>query len=249
MTAVIHGRSETMVARLIRTTPPATSRAATSLTGLGKENSDSRIAPSDYEEAARLRGLFASGAEGARTPDLRHAMAALSQLSYSPEGGFRGKSYRGSLIVPGRLEAQVDIGLALDVLDRHREDLVDLGGVDGEQVDFGRGVRGPQVAPGRRQAACADMGGYAAPLAPPPLALHPPQVMAGVEHQVVPSAFDERTQHENAKPHRVRGDGRLGHGPFLARRELAHGGNTGSPTGRPRTNFVPEGAGLCESRS
>jgi hypothetical protein len=33
----------------------------------------------------RLFGLLRSGAEGARTPDLRHAMAALFQLSYSPE--------------------------------------------------------------------------------------------------------------------------------------------------------------------
>ena len=37
----------------------------------------------DRREAALPSGL-SSGAEGARTPDLRHAMAALSQLSYSP---------------------------------------------------------------------------------------------------------------------------------------------------------------------
>ena len=29
--------------------------------------------------------ILGSGAEGARTPDLRHAMAALFQLSYSPK--------------------------------------------------------------------------------------------------------------------------------------------------------------------
>src|SRR3954449_3368569 len=129
MTAVGQGWSNTIVARLSSTTPPATSLAATSLTGLGKENSDSRIAPSDYEEAALVRGLFASGAEGARTPDLRHAMAALSQLSYSPERIFRGKSYRGLLIVPGRLEAEVNVCLAFDVGDRYSEDLVELGRV------------------------------------------------------------------------------------------------------------------------
>lgn len=34
----------------------------------------------------RLRdGRFGSGAEGIRTPGLRHAMAALCQLSYSPK--------------------------------------------------------------------------------------------------------------------------------------------------------------------
>src|SRR3954451_8675098 len=85
MTAVSQGWSNTIVARLSSTTPPATSLAATSLTGLGKENSDSRIAPSDYEEAALVRGLLVSGAEGARTPDLLAASQTLSQLSYSPK--------------------------------------------------------------------------------------------------------------------------------------------------------------------
>ena len=36
------------------------------------------------EEATLDGGLFVSGAEGARTPDLRAASATLSQLSYSP---------------------------------------------------------------------------------------------------------------------------------------------------------------------
>jgi hypothetical protein len=35
------------------------------------------------------RGQFESGAEGARTPDLRAASATLSQLSYSPLLGFK----------------------------------------------------------------------------------------------------------------------------------------------------------------
>src|SRR3954454_4396673 len=102
MTAVIHGRSKAIVATHISTTPPATSLAATSLTGLGKENSDSRIAPSDYEKAALLRGLFISGAEGARTPDLLAASQTLSQLSYSPKFILRGPVYPAGLIVPGR---------------------------------------------------------------------------------------------------------------------------------------------------
>jgi hypothetical protein len=40
-------------------------------------------APTSSEAGATE--LVDSGAEGARTPDLRHAMAALFQLSYSPE--------------------------------------------------------------------------------------------------------------------------------------------------------------------
>jgi hypothetical protein len=37
ITAVIHGRSKAIVARLMSTTPPATRRAETSFTGSGKE--------------------------------------------------------------------------------------------------------------------------------------------------------------------------------------------------------------------
>src|SRR3954447_23555427 len=111
MTAVIHGRSKAIVATHISTTPPATSLAATSLTGLGKENSDSRIAPSDNEEAALLRGLFMSGAEGARTPDLLAASQTLSQLSYSPKFILRGPVYPAGLIVSDRRDTQVEVVL------------------------------------------------------------------------------------------------------------------------------------------
>src|SRR5580692_8857278 len=44
MTAVIHFRSNAIVTTDMRTTPAATSRADTSLTGLGKENNE-RITP------------------------------------------------------------------------------------------------------------------------------------------------------------------------------------------------------------
>src|SRR5215210_4568012 len=47
-----------------------------------------------------------SGAEGARTPDLCHAMAALSQLSYSPrEQVFLGPVYRRPLSILGGAQA------------------------------------------------------------------------------------------------------------------------------------------------
>src|SRR3954452_10859634 len=92
------------------TTPAATSLAATSLTGLGNEKIDlsTDTGPPSHKamfpdqlypekeggharggryskEAARLRGLFVSGAEGARAHDLLAASQTLSQLSYSPK--------------------------------------------------------------------------------------------------------------------------------------------------------------------
>src|SRR3954468_7002091 len=130
MTAVIHGRSKAIVVTHISTTPPATSLAATSLTGLGKENSDSRIAPSDYEEAALLRGLFMSGAEGARTPDLLAASQTLSQLSYSPNFIFRGPVYPAGLIVSGGRDTQVEVGLAGGLFDGEEVDLVGIRAID-----------------------------------------------------------------------------------------------------------------------
>src|SRR3954447_9938792 len=53
-----------------------------------------------------------SGAEGARTPDLRHAMAALFQLSYSPvEFVLLCKVNAGALAVFGGHKAQMHHGL------------------------------------------------------------------------------------------------------------------------------------------
>jgi len=59
------------------------------------------------EAIAELVGtdrLCASGAEGARTPGLRHAMAALFQLSYSPKGELSRVVYRRSLAVSSFLK-------------------------------------------------------------------------------------------------------------------------------------------------
>jgi hypothetical protein len=52
-----------------------------------------------------------SGASGARTRDLVHAMHALSQLSYGPREGVIGrKLYRRPLPILGRAQAQLKCG-------------------------------------------------------------------------------------------------------------------------------------------
>ena len=52
-------------------------------------------------KAARSGGLRWSGARGARTLDLRHAMAALSQLSYGPKPVLRGSVYKSRPVSAG----------------------------------------------------------------------------------------------------------------------------------------------------
>ncbi|MFN8113982.1 MAG: hypothetical protein U0R51_12390 [Solirubrobacterales bacterium] len=64
-------------------------------------------------------------------------MAALFQLSYSPREVVVGREvYRRALIVPGRLESQVEGGSAGDLVDRYEKAPVEITAVGGDRVDL-----------------------------------------------------------------------------------------------------------------
>src|ERR1700761_1416922 len=96
------------------------------------------------------------GAEGARTPDLRHAMAALFQLSYSPGKLVSGGPvYRCALVVSCRAGTQVEPLSAGAVSGRQEIALVEVRAVRGDRVYLSQRVGGPNVAAGRRVVAGA----------------------------------------------------------------------------------------------
>src|SRR5439155_3785558 len=190
------------------------------------------------EEAALGRGLW-SGAEGDRTPDLRHAMAALSQLSYSPKSGDHGSEVivlghldQSLLVVPGGRQPKVDCRQPGDVPDREVEASLERGAVHSNCVDLVRRVGGSDVS-ARRVAAGSSLYHDDVAVESTPLALHtkqPPPVE--VEHQVVSAALLQWTQDENAELDGHRSNSGLRNRPLVAR--LHHEANASSPIGRNR---------------
>src|SRR5439155_14407701 len=182
------------------------------------------------EEAALGRGLW-SGAEGDRTPDLRHAMAALSQLSYSPKSGDHGSEVivlghldQSLLVVPGGRQPKVDCRQPGDVPDREVEASLERGAVHSNCVDLVRRVGGSDVS-ARRVAAGSSLYHDDVAVESTPLALHtkqPPPVE--VEHQVVSAALLQWTQDENAELDGHRSNSGLRNRPlsldFIMRRTL-----------------------------
>ena len=62
---------------------------------------------------------FAGGAEGARTPDLMHAMHALSQLSYSPKGNTNNYAKIGEFLLVGHNDRCAYIKIKILIRDNH----------------------------------------------------------------------------------------------------------------------------------
>src|SRR3954468_14307088 len=78
-----------------------------------------------------------SGAEGARTPDLRHAMAALFQLSYSPvEFVLLCKVNAGALAIFRRKKTQMHHVLVDEQALREKVATVGTAAVDANEVDL-----------------------------------------------------------------------------------------------------------------
>src|SRR5262245_45110424 len=100
--------------------------------------------PEVIAEGMRSNGDFAfitvpwrSGASGARTRDLVHAMHALSQLSYGPrEGVIRRKVYRRHLAILGLAQAQLERAEARYELERDYIGQARLMVIGGDQIDL-----------------------------------------------------------------------------------------------------------------
>jgi hypothetical protein len=172
----------------------------------------------DHDVGAR-RG---SGADGARTHDLRSARPTLSQLSYSPELIRVRHCNAGELSVLRWRQPQMGDGLACDVVDRNVEARVELGAVGSYPVDLGHRVRRAN-ATGRRVARCPRANDDHVAFARGPLALHAEQLRPEVEDQVVPAALRERPSDHDPRLDRSRVDSRLGDRALLGRRQFAHG--------------------------
>lgn len=91
-----------------------------------------------------------SGADGARTRDLRYAIPTLFQLSYSPQLVIGGEVYRGLLVISGRGRPQVNQMLAGNHVDRQQVAAVEVSAVSGQSVNLIAPVCAPKVpAPAR----------------------------------------------------------------------------------------------------
>jgi hypothetical protein len=84
-----------------------------------------------------------SGAEGARTPDLRHAMAALSQLSYSPREQISLRPvYSRPLGALRVAQAKLNRRASINYLNRQEIDLVELVAIESHAIHVIRRVGG-----------------------------------------------------------------------------------------------------------
>src|SRR5436190_10174752 len=81
--------------------PRSSARRSSTPASRTTRRSNCRHAGAETPKAAFSGGLRTSGAEGARTPDLRAASATLSQLSYSPRPVLGGHCNAHLLVVPG----------------------------------------------------------------------------------------------------------------------------------------------------
>jgi hypothetical protein len=140
-----------------------------------------------------------SGAEGARTPDLRRATAALSQLSYSPVEVVRVRHVNAcELAVARRGQPKIEaVTLSAETCGK-QEAAVDPGAVDGEQVNFALGVGASYVPGGRaarspeRNADHRPVGGECAPFA-----LDAQQPAGDLKRHVVAAVVGHRHQHRH----------------------------------------------------
>src|SRR3954451_8701561 len=114
--------------------PRSSARRSSTPASRTTRRSSCRHAGAETPKAALSGGLRISGAEGARTPDLRAASATLSQLSYSPKPVIVGPCNADPLIVPGRREAEMQHVPALDMADRDEEALVEVRAEDRDEI-------------------------------------------------------------------------------------------------------------------
>src|SRR5215208_6003496 len=109
----------------------------------------------DMVRGRRVVRRLVSGAEGARTPGLRHAMTALSQLSYGPrapncslEREIDSPVDPSALPISGRRQPQLDCVPPPEAFNGYVVAAVDLGAIGRDRIDLVWRIRTPDVSAG-----------------------------------------------------------------------------------------------------
>src|SRR5947209_19251805 len=125
------------------------------------------------------------------------------------------------------------MGVALSVQHRDGKEVTALRirRIDRHSIDLGRGIGRSYVSVGRVPRSAATDHEH---VTPPrrPFALHSPQPLARVDHEVVTSPLNKRPRHLEAEPNGFCHDLCLRDRPLLVRRELHPAPNTSSYPGR-----------------
>src|SRR5215208_2457928 len=165
-------------------------------------------------------------------------MAALSQLSYSPELVVRGEVYPLNLVVPGAIEAETEGAGVGNEGEREVVAAAEVGTEGDHRVDLVLAVDPSNVAC-RRVTASGQVDDEHVALAPGPFALDPLETVAPVEYEVVPLTLTERARHVDAQAVCRRDDRSLGDVALLRGGQVAVHGRTlvrmadGTPAARP----------------
>ena len=160
-----------------------------------------------------------SGAEGIRTPGLRHAMAALCQLSYSPgKLKFRREVYRRNLPVFCWREPKVNPAFArCDAFERDQIRGPKLVAVRGDKVDLFRRIPASVVSGRRREPATGEGNHDNFTVFLSGLALDPEQPRAHLKDEVCAGVLGKRLVNLQSGLHRLQSDRRLRHCSLVVR--------------------------------
>src|SRR3954453_2485480 len=206
-------------------------------------------------QEARLRGPPEGGPSRARTDDLRHAMAALSQLSYGPQSGLRhcspeleiaSRANPEALVVLRRAHPQVNLDEPVDRLIGNEVTTIELGAVRSQRVELTGDIWTPDE-PTPRTATRVRANHNNVSLEWRPLALNAKQGRARVEDQVVSATVDRRPIYVEPQLQCGFRDRRLRDRPFLVRRQHRQRRYPSTRTDRCRQRqHVPLGRGCFD---